>query len=232
MRGTLEAVVAACGLAVLSPVLGVIALAVKLGDGGPILFRQRRIGQFGRPFSLFKFRTMIVDAERRGAQLTVGADPRITRVGDWLRKTKLDELPQLLNVVRGEMALVGPRPEVPHYVALYTRDERRVLDWKPGLTDPASLAYFAEADRLALADDPERMYREIVMPEKIALNLDYAARRSVRTDLGVIMATVGRMVGLRRPKFGAQAVCGTQIQYGPESLSRRAKARLGEELAG
>ncbi|HEX2203616.1 MAG TPA: sugar transferase, partial [Longimicrobium sp.] len=173
-----------------APALLVLGGLVWLDDRGPVFFRQERVGKDGKPFRMWKFRTMRVDAEKVGPQLTVGADPRITRVGRWLRKTKVDELPQLLNVLSGEMSLVGPRPEVPRYVAMYTPEQRRVLSLMPGITDPASIRYRDESAVLAEADDPERTYVEEVMPEKIRLNLDYAARSSVLSDTAVILKTI------------------------------------------
>jgi lipopolysaccharide/colanic/teichoic acid biosynthesis glycosyltransferase len=182
---------AAIGLLVLSPVLVLIGAVVALADGGPVFFRQERVGAGGRCFRMWKFRTMVVDAERRGGQLTVGRDPRVTAVGHWLRRLKLDELPQLLNVLRGEMSLVGPRPEVPRYVALYTAEQREVLRLVPGITDPASIRYRDESEELARAADPEWTYVERIMPEKIRLNLEYAARATRWSDLMVVLATVG-----------------------------------------
>ncbi|HET6518817.1 MAG TPA: sugar transferase [Geminicoccaceae bacterium] len=177
-------------LLLLAPAALAVALAVKLDDGGPVFFRQTRIGRHGVPFRIWKFRTMVVDAGRRGGPLTVGRDPRVTRVGRVLRRTKLDELPQLLNVLAGGMSLVGPRPELPEYVRLYTPGQRRVLDLMPGMTDPASIAFRHEADLLARAADPERFYVERIMPEKIRLNLAHAARGGgVPSDLRVILAT-------------------------------------------
>ena len=177
-------------LLLLAPAALAVALAVKLDDGGPVFFRQARIGRHGVPFRIWKFRTMVVDAGRRGGPLTVGRDPRVTRVGRVLRRTKLDELPQLLNVLAGGMSLVGPRPELPEYVRLYTPGQRRVLDLMPGMTDPASIAFRHEADLLARAADPERFYVERIMPEKIRLNLAHAARGGgVPSDLRVILAT-------------------------------------------
>jgi lipopolysaccharide/colanic/teichoic acid biosynthesis glycosyltransferase len=188
---------AGAGLAVLWPALLLIALLVRLHDGGPAFFRQERIGRGGKPFRIWKFRTMVTDAERAGAQLTVGRDPRITPVGHWLRRLKLDELPQLLNVLAGEMSLVGPRPEVERYVVLYTAEQRRVLDLLPGITDPASIRYRDESTVLAKAADPERAYVEEIMPEKIRLNLDYAARATVYSDLGVVLSTVAKLIPTR-----------------------------------
>ncbi len=178
------------GLLVLWPLFVAIALAIKLEDGGPVIFRQERIGYRGRPFTIWKFRTMVVDAERLGRRLTVGRDPRITRVGHWLRKAKLDELPQLVNVLVGQMSFVGPRPEVPQYVALYTPAQRQVLDLVPGITDEASIAYRNESDMLAASVDPEETYIMDIMPAKIEANLAYAKRASVWRDIGVIFRTL------------------------------------------
>ena len=181
------------GLVLLSPLLAVIAIAVKLDGRGPVFFRQERIGRGGAPFRMWKFRTMVADAERQGGALTVGDDPRITGVGRVLRRWKLDELPQLLNVFAGEMSLVGPRPEVARYVAGYTASERRVLDLVPGVTDPASLEYRDEAAVLAGRADPERAYVEEIAPHKIRLNLEYAERATRRSDLTIILRTIGHL---------------------------------------
>lgn len=189
-----DVVCAALGLVALSPLFAVLAACIKLGDGGPVFFRQQRTGYRGRPFRIWKFRTMVPDAERRGALLTADRDPRITRVGHWLRRTKMDELPQLLNVLAGEMSLVGPRPEVARYVALYTPAQRGVIDIVPGITDPASLAYRDEGRLLAGAPDPERAYVDRIMPDKIRLNLEYAGRATLWTDVAVILNTVRHLV--------------------------------------
>lgn len=178
------------GLALALPLMAVIAAMVAAGDGFPVLFRQERIGRGGAPFSILKFRTMVRDAQTRGILLTVGDDPRVTRVGRWLRRTKLDELPQLFNVLRGEMSLVGPRPEVHRYVALYTDDQKRVLALRPGITDPASIVFCNEADVLALYPDLHEAYVKKVMPEKIRINLAYAQRRSVAADLRILLRTL------------------------------------------
>ncbi len=194
MKRALDVVAAALGLLLLGPLFLVVAVAIALDDGGPVFFRQERVGRGGELFRVWKFRTMRVDAERMGGQLTVGHDPRITRVGRWIRGAKLDELPQLLNVLRGEMSLVGPRPEVPRYVALYSPEQRAVLDELPGITDPASLRYYDESVVLADAVDPEGLYVSHVMPEKIRLNLEYAARATLLTDLVIVLSTLRRIV--------------------------------------
>lgn len=190
LRRVFDVSASAVGLLVLSPVLLAAALLVKLSSPGPILFRQVRVGLKGKPFEILKFRTMRTDAERVGGQLTVGDDPRITPIGKFLRKWKLDEFPQLINVVKGEMALVGPRPEVPRYVELYSPAQRRVLGVRPGITDPASVAFRSESELMGNHPDPERFYVEEIMPEKLRLNIEYLARRTLLTDLGVIFGTL------------------------------------------
>jgi lipopolysaccharide/colanic/teichoic acid biosynthesis glycosyltransferase len=182
------------GLAVLAPLLFLIALLVKAADGGPVFFRQIRVGYRGRPFRIWKFRTMVDQVASRGAELTIGNDPRVTRTGAWLRRFKLDELPQLLNVVVGEMSLVGPRPEVPCYVAQYTTEQRRVLDLTPGITGIASIRYSNESEILGRAADPERTYVEAIMPDKIRLGLAYAARATMWTDFRVVVATLRGLI--------------------------------------
>lgn len=179
------------GLAVLSPLFLLVGALVKLADGGPVFYRQERIGRGGVPFRILKFRTMRTDADRVGTLITVGRDPRITPVGAFLRRWKIDELPQLVNVVRGEMGLVGPRPEVPRYVALYTPDQARVLRLRPGVTDVASIAYRYENDLLQGCPDPEAFYVQRILPDKIRINLEYAARASVWSNFKVILATLG-----------------------------------------
>lgn len=181
----------------LGPVFLVVALLVLCRDGRPILFRQTRIGKDGEPFEILKFRTMGVD--NAGSLITGGDDPRITANGALLRRSKLDEMPQLWNVVRGDMQLVGPRPEVKKYVDLYDDRQRRVLDRKPGITDVASLAFRDEESLLEGAEDPAKFYIERLMPAKIELNLEYAARRNIFSDLGVIGDTFLVVAGLKRP---------------------------------
>lgn len=186
------------GLILLAPLFLLIALLIKVDDGGPVFFLQERVGYRSRRFKILKFRTMRVGAERQGT-LTVGDDPRVTRVGRWLRKLKLDELPQLINVVLGQMSLVGPRPEVPKYVALYSEAELPVLDLVPGITDPASIAFYNESEILGSAQDPERFYTENIMREKIRLNLEYAQRATLVSDLFVILHTILVPFGLHKP---------------------------------
>ena len=178
------------GLLLLSPLFAIVAVLIKVGEGGPVFFRQARVGRFGREFRIWKFRTMVVDADRRGRALTAGGDPRVTPIGAVLRRLKIDELPQLLNVLAGDMSLVGPRPEVAVYTAFYTDAERAVLSWTPGITDPASLQYRDESALLGGVADPERLYLSQVMPEKVRISIDYARRATLRSDLGVILETL------------------------------------------
>jgi lipopolysaccharide/colanic/teichoic acid biosynthesis glycosyltransferase len=192
-----DLLVALPSLLVLAPLLMGVALLIKLDSAGPVFFRQERVGRHGVLFRIHKFRTMRIASE--GLPLTVGADPRITGVGSWLRKSRIDELPQLLDVIAGHMSLVGPRPEVPRYVALYPPALReRALAVRPGITDPASLAFMDEAALLARAADPEREYIERVLPVKVKLAADYAERASLATDLAVIWRTLCVLLGPRR----------------------------------
>jgi lipopolysaccharide/colanic/teichoic acid biosynthesis glycosyltransferase len=175
-------------LLLLSPLLLLLALWIKLDSPGPVLYRGRRVGLDGRPFLMLKFRTMVEGAERRGPAVTYRDDPRITRAGRILRRTKLDELPQLLNVVNGEMSLVGPRPEDPSYVALYTAEQRQVLSVKPGITGSTQLEYRDEASMLqGKAVDEEYVTR--LMPEKLKLDLEYVRTRSLVLDLKILWRT-------------------------------------------
>jgi len=183
------------GIVILSPLLLVVALAVRLSSPGPVIFRSRRVGRNGREFDLLKFRTMTKEAPQTGPAITFGRDPRITPLGALLRSTKIDELPQLLNVVLGQMSLVGPRPEVPEYVRLYTSEQRAVLNLMPGITDPASIKYARESELLGESEDPETHYVQHVMPDKIRLNLEYAARANVWTDFLLILKTLIKITG-------------------------------------
>ena len=179
------------GLVLLAPLLVGIALWIKLDSRGPVFFRQQRVGRFGAPFHIHKFRSMRENAPLAGPQITVGADLRITRAGFFLRRTKLDELPQLLDVLAGTMSLVGPRPEVPRYVAMYPPEVRdKVLSVRPGITDPASIAYRDESTLLARAADPERAYIEQIMPAKLRYAVEYVDHMSLANDLRLIGATL------------------------------------------
>jgi lipopolysaccharide/colanic/teichoic acid biosynthesis glycosyltransferase len=183
------------GLLVLAPLLLLIALLIKLDSPGPVMFRQERVGRYGQPFRIHKFRTMRHGPAGQGLQITVGADRRITRVGGFLRASKLDELPQLLDVWLGDMSLVGPRPEVPRYVAHYPADVRdKVLSVRPGITDIASIEYRDESAVLARAADPEHAYIHEVLPHKLALAAQYVDRSSVGLDLWLIWRTLVAIV--------------------------------------
>lgn len=189
-KQTYDLVFASLGLLILSPLLVLIAIMVKLGDGGAIFFLQRRIGQYGRPFWIWKYRTMVVDAEKHGLSVTRAGDHRVTPVGRVLRKTKLDELPQLWNVLRGEMSFVGPRPEVPRYVERYTSEQRQVLDLKPGITDLASLEFRREEELLRNVTDTEKFYIEYCLPKKIELNLEYNRHANLWHDTRIILLSL------------------------------------------
>ncbi len=190
---------AALALVLLCPLLLLLALVIRLDSPGPVFFRQERVGRFGRPFRIHKFRSMVEQAPTLGPPLTVGSDARITRSGRWLRRTRLDELPQLIDVLRGDMSLVGPRPEVPRYVQHYPPDLReRALAVRPGITDPSSLANLDEAARLAAAADPEREYIQHILPLKLAAAVDYAEQATLWSDLGVIARTLGVLIGRGR----------------------------------
>jgi lipopolysaccharide/colanic/teichoic acid biosynthesis glycosyltransferase len=172
----------------------IIAICIALESSGGVFYRQERIGLGGKPFMILKFRSMRPNAELHG-KLTVGArDPRVTRVGAFVRRYKLDEFPQFINVLKGEMSVVGPRPEVMEYVRHYTDAQRKVLDYKPGITDLASISYFEENKILANSNEPERTYIEVIMPEKIRINLEYQLSASVWRDLGVVWKTGMRMI--------------------------------------
>jgi len=190
LKRGLDVTASALGLLALTPVFMGIALAIKLDDGGPVFYRQLRVGRNEKPFFILKFRTMVQDADRAGLLLTVGVDPRVTKVGQLLRRAKLDELAQLVNVLRGEMSLVGPRPEVPRYVALYTPLQKLVLRLRPGVTDPASIRYRDENTLLGNAPDPEGTYIGTVMPAKLAINIEYLRDFSVWKDCGILLSTV------------------------------------------
>jgi lipopolysaccharide/colanic/teichoic acid biosynthesis glycosyltransferase len=193
----LDLPLACVALVASSPVLLACSIAVWLDSNGPVIYSQWRVGQYGRRFKLLKFRTMVVGADKQGLRLTASGDRRITLVGRFLRKTKLDELPQLINVFRGEMSLVGPRPEVPEYVALYSPAERAVLTVKPGITGPASLAFIDEERLLAERADQEDFYVNSIMTQKLLVDLDYCSRVSLRDDLKLIARTVASVCGSR-----------------------------------
>ncbi|WP_240390641.1 sugar transferase [Bacillus sp. Y1] len=182
------------GLVLLSPILLVISIIIKLTSSGPVFFKQIRVGRYEKNFKILKFRTMVVDAEKKGAQITVGRDSRITGIGHFLRKYKFDELPQLFNVLIGDMSLVGPRPEVPKYTQYYNKEQRSIFQIRPGITDYASIKYSDENEILAKSSQPEKTYIEEIMVDKLNLNLQYLKDRSIVTDLKIIMNTILKIV--------------------------------------
>jgi lipopolysaccharide/colanic/teichoic acid biosynthesis glycosyltransferase len=194
LKRGLDVAASAIGLLLSLPLLVLAALAVKLSSRGPVFFRQERMGRDFKPVRIFKFRTMVMDAPKLGAQITAGADPRVTAVGRFLRKSKLDELAQLINVLHGDMSLVGPRPEVPKYVEMFRDEYREILRVRPGITDPASIKYRDESATLGRASDPERAYVEQILPDKIAIARDYVARQSFLSDLTIICRTLAAIV--------------------------------------
>lgn len=191
-KRVLDLVLSISGLILLSPLMLGIAGIIKSTSRGPVFFRQTRIGRFGRPFTIYKYRTMVTGAESMGERITVGRDPRITSVGAFLRKYKLDELPQLINVVKGDMSLVGPRPEVPEFIEYYSdSDKKMVLSVRPGITDLASIEFRNENLLLMAADDPVREYTENILPRKIELYRKYVQEHTLWLDMRILMKTAG-----------------------------------------
>lgn len=178
------------GVIILSPIFIIVSIAIKIDSKGDILFLQKRVGRFGKEFNIYKFRTMVTDAEKLGKQITIGKDNRITKVGAFLRKFKIDELPQLFNVLKGDMSLVGPRPEVTKYVDLYNEEQRKVLNVRPGITDMASLRYKDENDILGKVDNPEEYYINVIMKDKLSLNIEYIEKSNVFFDIYLIVKTI------------------------------------------
>ncbi len=182
------------GLIILSPFLFIISLLILITSRGGIFYHQVRVGKNGKDFHLWKFRTMKTDSDKHGLLTVGGRDARITGIGYFLRKYKIDELPQLINVLFGDMSLVGPRPEVRKYVNMYTPEQLHVLDVQPGITDYASIEYSNENDLLAKSSDPEKTYIDEVMPAKLKLNMKYIAEKSFGTDLKIIFRTIGKII--------------------------------------
>jgi lipopolysaccharide/colanic/teichoic acid biosynthesis glycosyltransferase len=198
MKRLFDFVLSFIGLIILLPVLVVIALIILLDSSGGIFYKQVRVGKNGKNFFLYKFRSMKTNADKSGL-LTVGSnDSRITRSGYFIRKYKLDELPQLINVLKGDMSIVGPRPEVQKYVALYNQQQLKVLDVKPGITDYASILFSNENDLLAKSSEPEKLYIEQIMPDKLKLNLKYIEEQSLKVDLKIIVKTVFKIAGIKK----------------------------------
>jgi len=181
-------------LLLVSPFFLIIALLIKIGSNGPVFYKQTRVGLNNNDFKIFKFRTMHINADKAGLLTVGGRDPRVTPIGFFLRKYKLDELPQLLNVLFGSMSLVGPRPEVRKYVDLYNAEQQKVLTVKPGITDYASIEYSEENDLLAKSSDPEKTYIEEIMPAKLLLNQKYIAEKSIITDIKIIWMTATKII--------------------------------------
>ena len=193
MKRLFDVTAAGLGLLVFTPVMLIVALLIKLDSRGPIFFKQERIGKGFQPFLIYKFRTMVQDASENGISLTVGNDPRITKVGRFLRKGKIDELPQLLNVLKGEMTFVGPRPEVPEFVQLFRRDYEEILTARPGITDLASINYHDESTLLGQSKDAREIYVTRILPDKIRLAKEYLHRSSFFFDIGLILKTLLRL---------------------------------------
>jgi lipopolysaccharide/colanic/teichoic acid biosynthesis glycosyltransferase len=188
---------AGVGLMILSPVMACLACMIKLESRGSVFYRGTRTGQFGKPFRIFKFRTMVADAETRGGPSTALNDPRLTRLGPFMRKYKLDEVPQLLNVLKGEMSIVGPRPQVEKYTAAYSAEEKAILDVRPGLTDYASIE-FMDLDRILGTENVDEKYAREIEPRKNELRIKYVRDNSLSTDLRIIARTIAQMTGIRR----------------------------------
>lgn len=186
--------VAVIALLLIAPVLAVVAIAVRLSSPGPVLYRQVRVGRDGRLFRIYKFRTMVVGADRLTANVSPAGDPRVTRVGRVLRTWYLDELPQLINVVRGDMSLVGPRPETPEYVAHYSDEERAVLRVRPGIAGPSTLTFMDEAELLAGSEDPARHYEDVLLHQRVRADLTYLTRRSLRYDIALLFRQVAAVL--------------------------------------
>lgn len=197
MKRLFDIVASGCGLIVLSPLFLILAVWIKLDSPGPVFYRQVRVGRGNKDFRIFKFRSMRVGSDK-GSLVTIGGhDPRITRSGYFIRKFKLDEFPQLINVFVGDMSLVGPRPEVRHYVDYWTPEQMHVLDVRPGITDPASIKFRNENELMEKADDPEKYYIEVIMQEKIKLYLEYVQHHSFLGDIGLIFKTFWVIVSER-----------------------------------
>jgi lipopolysaccharide/colanic/teichoic acid biosynthesis glycosyltransferase len=194
LKRIFDILLSALGLLLLMPIFILVIIWVKFDSRGPAFYKQVRVGQYGRDFKLLKFRSMRMGSDKSGLLTIGGRDPRVTRSGYFIRKYKIDELPQLINVLIGEMSLVGPRPEVRKYVDLYSAEQQKVLLVKPGLTDLASLEYFNENELLAQSTDPERTYIDSVMPDKLKLNLKYIDQAGLKADVKIILRTIYRVV--------------------------------------
>jgi len=196
------------GIIILSPLFIFTALLIKLLSPGPVIYKQKRVGLYGRLFNLYKFRTMVFNADQTGTSVTTGKDPRITKTGKYLRKTKLDELPQLFNVLKGDMSFVGPRPDVPEIVNNYSSEMKKILEVRPGITSNASLYLRNEEELLSLAKDPDKAYEDIFVPSKVGLAMEHVRRKSFLFDFCVLLLTVltltaGKMFSLQTKEHHA-----------------------------
>ena len=194
MKRLFDIIASGCGLLVLSPLFLIVAIWIKLDSNGPVFYKQIRVGRYGKDFKLFKFRSMRVGADKNGLITIGGRDPRVTRSGYFIRKYKLDEFPQLINVFIGDMSLVGPRPEVRKYVDLYTQEQLHVLDVRPGITDLASIRYRNENEILETVANPEQYYIDVIMPDKLRINLEYVANHSFLYDIKLIFKTFWEII--------------------------------------
>jgi lipopolysaccharide/colanic/teichoic acid biosynthesis glycosyltransferase len=206
IKRTFDVSVAAIGLIGLLPLILILAVLIKCDSQGPVFFKQKRIGKNFRAFSIYKFRTMKENAELSGPVITIGEDPRITHVGRFLRSAKVDELPQLINVLKGEMSLVGPRPELPRFVELFRRDYAEILTVRPGITDLASLKYQDEAKLMSQFTNPEEEYARRILPDKIRLAKEYIDRSSIFFDLSLILRTFPKLLGLTHSRMDLPGV--------------------------
>lgn len=194
MKRIFDVTASGLGLLLLSPLFLIVAIWIRLDSPGPVFYRQTRVGRYNKDFRLLKFRSMRIGSDKKGLITVGGRDPRVTRSGYWIRKYKLDELPQLINVFKGDMSLVGPRPEVRKYVDLYTPEQLHVLDVRPGITDMASIRYRNENELLEQAADPEQFYRDTVMQDKLRINLEYVSDHSFFKDIKIILMTFKAVV--------------------------------------
>ncbi|MDE6468489.1 MAG: sugar transferase [Muribaculaceae bacterium] len=195
MKRIFDVIMSSIGLIVVSPIFLILAIWIKIDSDGPVFYRQVRVGKGNKDFRIYKFRTMRPDADKIGGLITIGGrDPRVTRSGYYIRKYKLDEFPQLINVLKGEMSLVGPRPEVRKYVDLYTPRQLHVLDVRPGITSLASIRYRNENDILAAAEDPDKAYIEQIMPDKLVIDLEYVSKANLVNDIKLIFSTLREII--------------------------------------
>jgi lipopolysaccharide/colanic/teichoic acid biosynthesis glycosyltransferase len=212
------------GVALLCPLFAVVGILVKCTSSGPILYWQERVGWGGKIFRIAKFRSMVVDADKKGLDITVSGDSRVTRFGAFLRRSKIDEFPQLWNVLTGEMSLVGPRPELPRYVSGYSPEQRMVLSVRPGITDPASIRYRYEEAILAQSDNPEDFYRYVILPDKLALNIQYIRDISLLVDIKLVVQTMTSL--FKRPSsFNNEEVVGHRVGPRPFFGGRKSRSR-------